>query len=184
MIVGLNIFRFCMRAKLRARQKCNTNSSPECSHRQKRHRASLRRALFLLSPMFLRAIVPSPEMNSHWYFNFKPYISSPIFSFHNWFLLRLSELCWRYKERSEGGSCYVLVGRDQRSVGIGVWNPGTQRSVRPGDLHYRFSSVELYSKYTKPNHPYQTMDVVLQSKWNYLVTKKFLDHGRVSWHLM
>ena len=64
MIVGLNIFRFCMRAKLRARQKCNTNSSPECSHRQKRHRASLRRALFLLSPMFLHAIVPSPKMDS------------------------------------------------------------------------------------------------------------------------
>ena len=84
MIVGLNIFRFCMRAKLRARQKCNTNSSPECSHRQKRHRASLRRALFLLSPMFLHAIVPSPEMDSEdlfsLVFQFQAYISSPIFS--------------------------------------------------------------------------------------------------------
>ena len=160
MIVGLNIFRFCMRAKLRARQKCNTNSSPECSHRQKRHRASLRRALFLLSPMFLRAIVPSPEMDSHWYFNFKPYISSPIFSQLIPFAPLRAVLALQRAIRGRIVLC--LGGEAPREVW--VLECGTQRSVSPGDLHYRFSSVELYSKYTKPNHPYRTMDVVLQSK--------------------
>ena len=155
MIVGLNIFRFCMRAKLRARQKCNTNSSPECSHRQKRHRASLRRALFLLSPMFLHAIVPSPKMDSEDLFSLV-FQFQAIHFFPNLFTIDsfcASQSCVGVtKSDQREDRAMSWWGGTQRSVGIGVWNPGTQRSVSPGDLHYRFSSVELYSKYTKPHH--------------------------------
>ena len=116
MIVGLNIFRFCMRAKLRARQKCNTNSSPECSHRQKRHRASLRRALFLLSPMFLHAIVPSPKMDSEDLFSLV-FQFQAIHFFPN--LFTIDSFC-------ASQSCVGVTKSDQREDRAMSWWGGTR----------------------------------------------------------
>ena len=138
MIVGLNIFRFCMRAKLRARQKCNTNSSPECSHRQKRHRASLRRALFLLSPIFLHAIVPSPKMDSEDLFSLVFQFQATHF-FPNLFISQLIPFAplravLALQRAIRGRIVLCLGGEGPREVWVlecgiqgprEVWDPGT-----------------------------------------------------------